>query len=93
MAGPHPCAGFAPGGSDPGPRRRAAERQGTFPATFAEDERDVQVEIEVGDPQAGDLAAAGAGVQTVPSERFLARRCRSKEWLRLKGPMPSMAGP
>jgi hypothetical protein len=52
-----------PGGSDQGHRRRAPERQGTFPAALAQDKRDAQIEVEVDDPQAGDVAAAGAGVQ------------------------------
>jgi hypothetical protein len=44
-------------------RRRTPERQGASPPALAKDERDVQVEVEVDDPEAGDLAAAGAGVQ------------------------------
>jgi hypothetical protein len=45
-------------------RRGAAERQGTLPAALAKHQGDVQVEVEVGDLKAGDLAAPG-------------RRCRS----------------
>jgi hypothetical protein len=58
-----------------GDRRRVPERQGTFPAALAQDERDVQV--------------AGHGAVG----EVLGPQCRSKEWLRLKGPPLSMAGP
>jgi hypothetical protein len=50
-------------------RRRAPERQGPLPSALAEDQGDVQVEVKVGEPQASDLAAAGAGVQEEGDQR------------------------
>jgi hypothetical protein len=42
---------------------RAAERQRPLPAALAQHQQHVQVEVHVRKPEAGELAAAGAGVQ------------------------------
>lgn len=50
-------------------RRGASERQGTLTAALAEDQGDVHIEVNIGHPQACDLATPGAGVEEEGDQR------------------------